>query len=49
MANDEHVRILKSGIKAWNAWPKENLDERPDLTRADLARANLKDANFSFS
>jgi hypothetical protein len=41
MANDEHVAILKQGVDAWNKWRVENRHLRPDLSGADLSRANL--------
>jgi hypothetical protein len=49
MANDEHVALLKKGVKAWNAWRDENPNIRPDLSEAaldgaDLTRANLRGA-----
>jgi uncharacterized protein YjbI with pentapeptide repeats len=31
MANQEHVEILKDGVKAWNKWRKDNPDIKPDL------------------
>jgi uncharacterized protein YjbI with pentapeptide repeats len=36
MANDEHVALLKQGVKAWNEWRDRNPDIRPDLSGADL-------------
>jgi uncharacterized protein YjbI with pentapeptide repeats len=36
MANEEHLKILEQGAKAWNQWREENPDVRPDLTWADL-------------
>ena len=57
MANAEHLKILKKGVKAWNAWRQENRDVVPDLYGADLSRmdltyihimrTNLGDANLS--
>src|SRR6516164_3576522 len=44
MANDEHVALLKQGVKAWNAWRRENPDIRPDLSNADLRGADLSGA-----
>ncbi len=33
MANPEHLRILKEGVKVWNAWREQNEDIWcPDLT-----------------
>ena len=47
MANEEHLRILNSGVAAWNWWRKDNPDERPDLSGAGLFRADLSEANLS--
>ncbi len=59
MANDEHLVILKKGVKEWNRW-RENQDPLPeylalcqvqlqsaDLDGADLAGANLRRADLS--
>jgi uncharacterized protein YjbI with pentapeptide repeats len=55
MANPEHLKILKQGVEAWNAWHKQVWDiwrEQhpvdaliPDLT--DFNRADLSGANLS--
>jgi uncharacterized protein YjbI with pentapeptide repeats len=56
MANDEHVALLKQGLKAWNSWREKSSAIRPnlfddvtgaDLTWADLSEAYLKEANLS--
>jgi hypothetical protein len=44
MANEEHVAILKQGVRVWNEWRQNNRDIRPVLTRAVLTGANLADA-----
>jgi len=44
--NTEHVQILKSGVKAWNAWRAENPDVRATLDGANLDGANLTRANL---
>jgi hypothetical protein len=31
MANQEHLEILKQGVKVWNEWRREHPDIRPDL------------------
>lgn len=46
MANPEHLKILKKGVKAWNKWRKENPDIEPDLSWANMPRANLSGANL---
>jgi hypothetical protein len=47
MANDEHVAILKKGVKAWNAWRDENPNISPDLSGADLHGRDLRGSNLS--
>ena len=52
MANEEHLKILKQGVKAWNLWREENPNISPDLSGAylsgaDLSRANLIGADLS--
>ncbi len=46
MANHEHLAKLQEGIPAWNSWRKENSDIVPDLSRANLPRAQLRAANL---
>jgi uncharacterized protein YjbI with pentapeptide repeats len=46
MANDEHVALLKQGVKAWNAWRKKDPDVRPDLRGATLVGADLRGADL---
>jgi uncharacterized protein YjbI with pentapeptide repeats len=58
MANDEHVAMLKKGVKAWNALrDKQNIRDREpdvgepilhkaDLSGADLGGADLKEADL---
>jgi len=47
MANPEHLKILKQGVKAWNKWREENLKIIPDLSNADLGGLNLAGANLN--
>ena len=47
MANEEHLKILKQGVKAWNRWREENLNTRPDLSGAHLGGADLHEADLS--
>src|SRR5262249_42653083 len=46
MANDEHVAMLKKGVRAWKAWRNESPDICPDLGRAHLSYANLSEADL---
>jgi uncharacterized protein YjbI with pentapeptide repeats len=32
MANEEHLKILKQGVNAWNEWRKKNPGTEPDLS-----------------
>ena len=52
MADQNHLKILKKGVDAWNNWREENPEIEPDLGGADLTgailtRANLARANLS--
>ncbi|MGO9687451.1 MAG: pentapeptide repeat-containing protein [Syntrophobacteraceae bacterium] len=52
MANEEHIGILRQGVKAWNDWRGSNQDIIPDLSGADLSgadlyRAYIREANLS--
>jgi uncharacterized protein YjbI with pentapeptide repeats len=42
-ANEEHLRILLSGVEAWNEWRLSH----PDLTDAELAGKDLTRVNFA--
>lgn len=51
MADDEHLKIIRKGVEAWNGWRRERPDVQPNLSRADLSgtylsQANLKGANL---
>ncbi len=36
MANEEHLKIIKQGVEAWNKWRGENPQILPELESADL-------------
>lgn len=50
MANAEHLKVLKQGVKKWNEWREENTgirpDLRPDLGETYLIGADLRGADF---
>ncbi len=46
MANQEHLDILKQGVRTWNQWRKEHTEVKPDLSKANLSGANLSGANL---
>ena len=48
MANNEHLAILKLGVKAWNVW-REIAFEAPELTHAHLRGAHLAGANLAIA
>jgi len=47
MANEEHVKILKSGVEKWNQWRRANFHIVPVLDRASLRQAELGGINLS--
>ncbi len=47
MANEEHLKILKSGVEKWNKWWKKEKFIKPDLFRADLTGADLAGADLT--
>ncbi len=46
MANQEHLAILKQGVRVWNEWRDHNIDILPDLSGAELINANLTRVNL---
>ncbi len=54
LANQEHLDMLKQGVKTWNQWRKANENIIPDLSIADLSGAsfnadNLINTDLSFA
>ncbi|MDP9310881.1 MAG: hypothetical protein M3R24_08310 [Chloroflexota bacterium] len=49
MANQEHLDIMRQGIKVWNAWRDANLSIMPDLRYAVLVDAVLVDAALRYA
>lgn len=47
MADSQHVALLKQGVEAWNQWRETNYPIVPDLSGADLSRANLNHVNLT--
>ena len=47
MANQEHLNILRQGMKAWKQWREEHPEIRPDLRDVNLRQAHLYQANLS--
>ena len=47
MANPEHLKILKQGVQLWNRWRDQHQEILPDLSSANLANSDLREANLS--
>jgi hypothetical protein len=47
MANEEHLKILRQGVAAWNRWREEHRDIAPNLVYADLRGAHLEGGDLS--
>lgn len=46
MANPDHLEKLLEGSARWNAWREAHPDVTPDLSGADLQRANLRNTDL---
>jgi uncharacterized protein YjbI with pentapeptide repeats len=42
MPDDQHLALLREGAASWNRWREENPDIIPELSGADLRKADLK-------
>lgn len=47
MANPEHLKILRQGVKVWNEWRSSHPDQVPDLSDAKLDDLGLAAANLA--
>ncbi|HLG63090.1 MAG TPA: toll/interleukin-1 receptor domain-containing protein [Ktedonosporobacter sp.] len=47
MARQEHLKLIKQGVAAWNAWRQQHPEIRADLRNANLRRAKFREADFS--
>ena len=47
MANEEHLKILRQGVAAWNEWRETNPVLQPKLRGVDLRAVSLLSANLS--
>lgn len=47
MANPKHLTILEQGVEKWNQWRLENPEIEPDLSEANLVKANLNGVDLS--
>ena len=47
MADEEQLRLLKQGVKAWDDWRKRAPDTRVDLRKANLSGTNLGKVDLS--
>jgi len=47
MANQEHLNLLKQGTAAWNEWREQHPEIQPDLSGANLYRADLSGADLN--
>lgn len=49
MANQDHMKILNAGVKAWNRWRIEYPGKMPNLSGANLTGITLFKADFSLT
>ncbi len=46
MANEDHVKLLKSGVETWNEWREQLPNVVPDFFQANLAEEDLPGASL---
>src|SRR5665811_677945 len=46
MADKEHVKLLKQGVKDWNEWRRRDMNARPDLSGVNLKGMDLTYVNW---
>jgi len=49
MADEEHLAVLRQGVRAWNAWRQANPGLRPNLSGANLDGADLSQAKLHWT
>ena len=49
MANPDHLAVLRKGASTWNAWRAANPEVLPDLHRAQLQGADLREVDFRWA
>jgi uncharacterized protein YjbI with pentapeptide repeats len=47
MANPDHIAQFKKGVASWNVWRSQNANLRPNLSGANLFKADLRETDFS--
>ncbi|GER89742.1 hypothetical protein KDW_39040 [Dictyobacter vulcani] len=46
MANEQHLKKLGEGVRAWNLWREQHPEILPDLRNADLHEKVLTEIDF---
>jgi hypothetical protein len=49
MPSDEHLKILRDGIKVWNDWREDHPRTVPNLSEIDLSSSELTGVNLSYA
>jgi hypothetical protein len=47
MASRDHLKVLRQGVKVWNAWKTQEPSVRPNLSGARLGEADLSGTDLS--
>jgi uncharacterized protein YjbI with pentapeptide repeats len=49
VASEDHLKMIRQGVAAWNDWRKKNPPQEVDLSGANLSEASLHGASLSFA